>query len=117
MAKILLVEDDRIIQKIMRIRLKKADHDVILASDGLEGITLAQTENPDLILMDMLLPKLNGWQATEQIKAQSDVPIIALTGASTVEEKQRMLQAGCVDFVIKPVDFTDLLAKINTLLT
>ena len=116
MARILVVEDDKIIQRIMQLRLETEGHNVIQAADGNEGIALAQSEKPDLIFMDMLLPHLNGWLATEQIKAQFDIPIIALTGASTVEEKQMMLDAGCVDYVIKPIDFSQLFVKINTYL-
>jgi DNA-binding response OmpR family regulator len=117
MARILLVEDDKIIQKIMQRRLKIDGHDVFLADDGIEGVALAQSEKPDLILMDMLLPRLNGWLATEQIKSQSDVPIIALTGAGSTDDKQKMLAAGCTDYVIKPVNFAELTAKIDALLT
>lgn len=117
MAKILLVEDDKIIQKIMQTRLKVEGHDVLLANDGIEGIAMAKSEKPDLILMDMLLPQLNGWQATRQIRVETDVPIIALTGAATAEEKESMLEAGCAAVVIKPVNFNELNNKINTLLT
>lgn len=117
MAKILLVEDDRIIQKIMTQRLKIAGHEVLLADDGIEGVTMAISEKPDIVLMDMLLPRLNGWLATEQIKAESDVPIIALTGAAAAEDKQKMLDAGCSDYVIKPVNFSELDVKIKALLT
>lgn len=116
MAKILLIEDDRIIQKIMKQRLKMEGHDVLLADDGIVGVAMAQSENPDIVLMDMLLPRLNGWLAAEQIKAVSDVPIIALTGAAAAKDKQKMLDAGCSDYVIKPVNFNELAAKINTLL-
>ncbi len=117
MARILVVEDDKIIQRIMQLRLEIEGHEVIQAANGAEGVALAQSEKPDLIFMDMLLPRLNGWLATEQIKAHTNVPIIALTGASTTEEKQMMLDAGCVDYVIKPVDFSQLFTKINALLT
>jgi len=117
MAKILLVEDDKIIQKIIRQRLKTEGHDVLLADDGIEGVALAQSEKPDLILMDMLLPHLNGWLATEQIKKNLNVPVIALTAATTAEDKQKMLDAGCSDLVVKPVNFTELAGKINALLT
>jgi DNA-binding response OmpR family regulator len=116
MARILVVEDDQIIQRIMQLRLEIEGHDVIQAADGIEGVALAQSENPDLIFMDMLLPRLNGWLATEQIKAHTNAPIIALTGASTAKEKQMMLDAGCVDYVIKPIDFSQLFTKLNTLL-
>lgn len=116
MAIILLIEDDKIIQKIIKQRLKTEGHDVLLADDGIEGIALAQSEKPDLILMDMLLPRLNGWLATEQIKAELNTPIIALTGAATAEEKQKMMAAGCSDLVLKPVNFIELAAKINALL-
>ena len=116
MAKILLIEDDKIIQKIIKQRLNRDGHDVLLADDGVEGVALAQSEKPDLILMDMLLPRLNGWLATEQIKAKLDTPILALTGAATSEDKQKMMAAGCSDLVLKPVDFIELSAKINALL-
>ncbi|MCB9419242.1 MAG: response regulator [Ardenticatenaceae bacterium] len=116
MAKILLVEDDKIIQKIIQRRLKEDGHDVLLANDGIEGVRLAELEKPDLILMDMLLPRLNGWLATEQIKAVQDSPVIALTGAATVEEKQKMMAAGCSDLIIKPINFAELSAKINAFL-
>ncbi|MEJ2748627.1 MAG: response regulator [Anaerolineae bacterium] len=116
MAKILLVEDDKIIQKIMTHRLKRDGHDVLLADDGVEGVAMAISERPDIVLMDMLLPRLNGWLATEQIKAESDVPIIALTGAAAAEDKQRMLDAGCSDYVIKPVNFDELAVKMKALL-
>ena len=117
MSKILLIEDDKIIQKIIKQRLEQDGHDVLLANDGIEGVALAQSKEPDLILMDMLLPRLNGWLATEQIKAKLiDTPIVALTGAATAEDKQKMLAAGCSDLVIKPVNFAELAAKINALL-
>lgn len=116
MARILLVEDDKIIQKIIKQRLYIDGHEVFVANDGIEGVTLAQSEKPDLILMDMLLPRLNGWLATEQIKAIFDVPIIALTGAASSEDKRKMLAAGCADFLIKPVNFSELVTKINALL-
>lgn len=117
MAKILLVEDDRIIQKIMTQRLKIAGYEVLLADDGIDGVATAISEKPDIVLMDMLLPRLNGWLATEQIKAEFDVPIIALTGAAAAEDKQKMLDAGCSDYVIKPVNFSELDVKIKALLT
>ena len=117
MAKILLVEDDRIIQKIMTQRLKIAGYEVLLADDGIDGVVMAISEKPDIVLMDMLLPRLNGWLATEQIKAEFDVPIIALTGAAAAEDKQKMLDAGCSDYVIKPVNFSELDVKIKALLT
>ena len=116
MAKILLVEDDRIIQKIIQRRLQMEGYDVVLADDGEEGVTKAQAEKPDLILMDMLLPRLNGWLATERITAKLDIPIVALTGAATIEERQKMLAAGCQDYVIKPVNFTELATKIDSLI-
>ena len=117
MSKILLIEDDKIIQKIIKQRLEQDGHDVLLANDGIEGVALAQSKEPDLILMDMLLPRLNGWLATEQIKAKLiDTPIVALTGAATAEDKQKMLAAGCSDLVIKSVNFAELAAKINALL-
>ncbi len=116
MAKILVVEDDKIIQKIMRIRLQGEGYDVTIAGDGAAAVALAQSVKPDVILMDLWLPILNGWEATRQIKAASDVPIIALTGAATVEEKQMMLDAGCVGYALKPLNFTALFEQIDLLL-
>ncbi len=116
MTKILVVEDDKIIQKIMQVRLRGLGYEVVMAGDGAEGVTLAQSESPDIILMDLWLPVLNGWEATEQIKAVMDVPIIALTGAATIEEKQKMMDAGCIGYVLKPVNFAGLIEQINALL-
>jgi DNA-binding response OmpR family regulator len=116
MAKILVVEDDEIIQKIMQVRLRSLGHDVLIAHDGAEGVTLAQSEMPDIILMDLWLPVLDGWEATRQIKAVMDVPVIALTGAATVEEKQKMSDVGCIGYALKPVNFAELIAQINALL-
>ena len=119
MAKILVVEDDRIIQRIMKHRLEAAGHDVILASDGGEGVSLAQIERPDIILMDLWLPQVNGWEATRQIKASpvtNNIPVIALTGAATLEEQQLSAEAGCEAYIMKPVNFTELFAQIDLLL-
>ena len=116
MTKILVVEDDRIIQKIMRIRLKSMGYDVVIAGDGLEAVALAQEVQPDIILMDLWLPQLMGWEATVKIKAIMDVPIIALTGAAEADEKKKMLDAGCAICLTKPVDISDLVEQMNLLL-
>ncbi|MFQ5401699.1 MAG: response regulator [Anaerolineae bacterium] len=119
MAKILLIEDDQIIRKILSKRLRKKAFEVVVANDGLEGIAKARTERPDLILMDMRLPHLNGWQATAQLKADletREIPIIALTAATMDFEQQRSLDAGCVDCFTKPINFSSLLARIEMLL-
>lgn len=118
-AKILLIEDDQIIRKILSKRLRKKAFEVVVANDGLEGIAKARTERPDLILMDMRLPHLNGWQATAQLKADletREIPIIALTAATMDFEQQRSLDAGCVDCFTKPINFSSLLARIEMLL-
>lgn len=116
MPRILVVEDDIIIQKIMRHRLEGEGYEVLVAGNGVDGVRLAQTEKPDVILMDLWLPMLNGWEATRQIKATEDVSIIAITGAATTEDRQKMFAAGCAGYITKPVDFAELSAQIKALL-
>ena len=118
MVKILVVEDDILIQNLMVLKLKKESYDVIVANDGVEGVHLAQTEAPDLILMDMRLPFLDGWEATEQLKTSphtSAIPIIALTAQtySAVQEKWENMR--CDGYAAKPIHFPTLLAQITTL--
>lgn len=119
MPKILLVEDNELIRDMLSRRLQRKDFEMILAVDGREGISMAKEENPDLILMDIGLPEINGCEATRLLKgdsATSDIPLIILTAHATTDEREQALQAGCDDFATKPVDFPQLLDKIHVLL-
>jgi CheY-like chemotaxis protein len=100
-------------------RLQKRGFDMLLAEDGVAGVDLAQKQKPDLILMDMSLPKLDGWGASRQLKADPQtaaIPIIALTAHAMAEDREKALAAGCDEFETKPVDLASLLAKMETLL-
>jgi CheY-like chemotaxis protein len=100
-------------------RLQRKGHEVLIAMDGAQGVKLAQSENPDLILMDMSLPVLDGWEATQQLKASpetSGIPIIALTAHAMAGDREKCIEVGCDDYETKPVDFSRLLGKIQVLL-
>jgi len=119
LARILLVEDNEMNRDMLSRRLMKRSHEVIMALDGLEAVELAQSVVPDLILMDMGLPVLDGWEATRRLKAlpaTRGIPIIALTAHALSGEKEKALAAGCDDFDTKPVDFPVLVSKIDALL-
>jgi CheY-like chemotaxis protein len=119
MPKILLVEDNEMNRDMLTRRLEKRGYAVILAVDGGEGVAKAKTELPDLILMDMSLPVVDGWDATKQIKAEAalvNIPIIALTAHAMESDRQKALAAGCDDFDTKPVELPRLLLKIEELL-
>ena len=119
MAKILLVEDDTFNREMIRRRLSWEGHDIITAKDGAEAIATAQSEQPDLILMDLGLPILNGWQAVQRIRAipsTRGIPIIALTAYALTEDRDKSLAVGCDDYESKPIDFTRLQAKMLALL-
>lgn len=106
MAKILVVEDDLVIQRILVMRLQQWGHETIVAGDGETAVTLATTQKPDLIFMDMRLPIMDGWEATRRIKdndTTSHIPVIALTAASTIDEKIRLTNSGCNGYLSKPV--------------
>ena len=116
MIKILYVEDNEENIYMLSRRLKKKGFEIAIARDGEEGIALAQNESPDLILMDLSLPKLDGWGATKQLKVNSKtqhIPIIALSAHAMAEHKASALEAGCDDYDTKPVDLARLLSKIN----
>jgi DNA-binding response OmpR family regulator len=120
MSKILIVEDDEMIRDVLTRRLEIAGYQVITAVDGIEGVHRARVNRPDLIVMDMGLPKLNGWQATARIRLMSAtraIPIIALTAFALKEDRIKCLQTGCDEYETKPVDFDHLLGKIRTLLS
>lgn len=119
MPKILLVEDNEMNRDMLSRRLVRNGFDVAIAVNGQEGVQLAQSEAPDLILMDMSLPIIDGWEATRQIKAApqtTKIPIIALTAHAMVQDKEKALAAGCDDFDTKPVELPRLLGKIGSLL-
>lgn len=119
MAKILLVEDNELNRDMLTRRLKRQGHDVVVAVNGQEAIELAIQANPDLILMDMSLPEVDGWQATREIKSRPDtqtIPILALTAHALEEDRERSYDAGVDDYDTKPVRFPRLQDKIKTLL-
>jgi CheY-like chemotaxis protein len=119
MAKILLVEDNEMNRDMLSRRLQRRGHDVLVAGDGADGVAKARAEIPGLILMDMSLPVLDGWEATRQIKADpatSAIPIIALTAHAMSEDRERAISAGCDDYDTKPVEFPRLIGKIDALL-
>ena len=119
MARILLVEDNELNRDMLSRRLIRRGFEVVLAVDGEEGVSAAEREAPDLILMDMSLPVVDGWEATRRIRASAAgrrVPIIALTAHAMAGDRDRALQAGCDDYDTKPVELVRLLDKINRLL-
>ncbi|MEX2673311.1 MAG: response regulator [Phycisphaeraceae bacterium] len=119
MPKILLVEDNEMNRDMLSRRLERQGYEVMLAVDGLSGVARAQAELPDLILMDMSLPVLDGWEASRKLKADPQthlVPIIALTAHAMAGDREQALDAGCDDYDTKPVDFARLLSKIESLL-
>ncbi|NWG17239.1 MAG: response regulator [Chloroflexi bacterium] len=119
MAKILLVEDNEMNLDMLSRRLEKRGHQILIATDGAQGISLAQAESPHLILMDMSLPVIDGWEATRRLKGATEtrhIPIIALTAHAVAGDRERCLAAGCDEYENKPVKFPQLLAKIDMLL-
>ena len=119
MARILLVEDNEMNRDMLSRRLERKGHSVTLALDGAEGLHKARTEAPDLILMDMSLPVVDGWEATRQLKADqatASIPIIALTAHAMASDEQKARDAGCDDFDTKPIELPRLLEKIAVLL-
>lgn len=119
MAKILLIEDNEENREGLSRYLRRKGFELVLAADGQQGIAVARSESPDLILMDMSLPVLDGWEATRQLKAEPQmraIPIIALTAHAMAGDRAKALEAGCDDYDTKPVEFTRLLAKIEGLL-
>ena len=119
MSKILLVEDNEMNRDMLSRRLERKEFEVIIAVDGQAGINMANSELPDLILMDLSLPIVDGWEATRQIKSNSatqSIPIIALTAHATASDEKKALEAGCDDYDSKPVNFKRLLEKIQKVL-
>ena len=119
MPKILLVEDNELNRDMLGRRLQRHGYTVCLAVDGPSGITMASAEMPDLILMDIALGEMDGWEATRRIKsnpATAEIPIIALTAHALASDRDKSVEVGCADFDTKPVDLPRLLGKINACL-
>ena len=119
MAKILLVEDNEMNRDMLSRRLERRGYQVLIAVDGEQGLAMAQSEAPDLILMDMSLPVLNGWEAARRLKEASEtraIPIIALTAHAMLGDREKAIEAGCDDFDTKPIELPRLLDKIEALL-
>ncbi len=119
MPKILLVEDNEMNRDMLSRRLQKRGYTVVTAQDGERGHTLACSEAPDLILMDISLPAMDGWEVTRLLKANAStrhIPIIALTAHAMVSDREKAIDAGCDDYDTKPVDFSRLSEKIENLL-
>ena len=115
--KILLVEDEELNRDMLSRRLVRRGFEVAMALDGQQAISMMESERPALVLMDMSLPVMDGWEATRRIKAiphLSATPIVALTAHAMASDRERALQAGCDDFETKPVDFQQLLARIDS---
>src|SRR4051794_19460923 len=119
MVKLLLVEDNEMNRDMLSRRLERKEFEVVMAVDGGQAITMAEAERPDLILMDMSLPVIDGWEATRRIKAAATtahIPVIALTAHAMAGDREKALGAGCDDYDTKPIDLPRLLEKIGTLL-
>ncbi len=119
MARILLVEDNGMNRDMLSRRLIRSGYEVSIAVDGQQGADLAMSQLPDLILMDMSLPVIDGWEATRQIKANDatrKIPVIALTAHAMAGDREKAIEAGCDDYDTKPVEITRLLGKIAALL-
>ena len=120
MSKILLVEDNEISRDILLRRLRKAGYDIVCAADGSEALAAAALEHPDLILMDMTLPGMDGWEATKELRRRpetAEIPVIALTAHTLPGDRQRALAAGCDEYESKPVELPQLIEKMEALLT
>jgi two-component system, cell cycle response regulator DivK len=119
MAKILLVEDNEMNRDMLSRRLIRNGHEVVIAIDGQRGVDMALSELPDIILMDMSLPVIDGWEATRQVRANDAtkrIPVIALTAHAMAGDREKAMEAGCDDYDTKPVEIARLLGKITALL-
>ncbi len=116
MPRILLIEDNEWSRDMLARRLARRGYQVILAADGQRGIVMAQSQSPDLIVMDMSLPEIDGWEATRRLKsdpATRAIPIVALTAHAMASDRQKAMDAGCDDYHTKPVDFESLVRSIE----
>jgi len=119
MAKILVVEDNEMNRDMLTRRLQRRGYEVVIAVDGAEGLAMAQSESPALVLMDISLPVLDGWEATRRLKMAPEtksIPVIALTAHAMSGDRERCIEAGCDDFDTKPVEIARLVGKIEALL-
>ncbi len=119
MPKILLVEDNEMNRDMLSRRLQRRGYEIVIAIDGAVGVAMVDSEKPDLILMDMSLPVMDGWEATRQLKANphtKSIPIIALTAHAMSGDREKALAAGCDDYDTKPIELSRLLEKIQTYL-
>src|SRR3954452_16277882 len=119
MSKILLVEDNEMNRDMLTRRLQRRGYEIVVAVDGGQGLAMARSESPSLILMDISLPVLDGWETTRRLKMAPEtksIPIIALTAHAMSGDRERCIEAGCDDFDTKPVEISRLLGKIETLL-
>ena len=119
MPRVLLVEDNEMNRDMLSRRLARREYEVLVAVDGKEGVVMAVSEAPDLILMDMSLPVMDGWEATRQLKASPKtkaIPIIALTAHAMSGDREKAMEAGCDDYDTKPIELPRLLAKMEALL-
>jgi two-component system cell cycle response regulator DivK len=119
MPKILLVEDNEMNRDMLSRRLIRHGYEVVMAVDGQQGTEMAISERPDLILMDMSLPVMNGWEATRQVKGNEvtrQIPVIALTAHAMAGDREKAMEVGCDDYDTKPVEWSRLLGKISALL-
>jgi two-component system cell cycle response regulator DivK len=119
MSRILIVEDNEMNRDMLSRRLERKGYEVIMAMDGRRGLAAARNEAPDLILMDMSLPEIDGWEVARQLKSDTttrSIPVIALTAHAMTSDRQKALEAGCDDYDTKPVEFQRLLTKIQAML-
>lgn len=119
MPKVLIIEDNEESRQVLARRLERHGFNAVCACNGEQGVAMAQSENPDIILMDMNMPVLDGWQATREINAlepSRHAPIIGLTGHATEGDRERAIAAGCADYHTKPVQFERLLEQIETVM-
>jgi CheY-like chemotaxis protein len=119
MQKILLVEDNEMNRDMLSRRLTRNGYEVVIAVDGQQGVDMAVSANPDLILMDMSLPVIDGWEATRRVKANAatrQIPVIALTAHAMAGDREKAIEVGCEDYDTKPIELSRLLGKIAALL-
>ena len=119
MTKVLLVEDNEMNRDMLSRRLQRRGYEVMIAVDGQQGVAMAQSESPDLILMDMSLPLIDGWEATRTLKAAIEtkhIPVIALTAHAMSTDRDKAMEAGCDDYDTKPIELPRLLGKMEALI-
>ena len=119
MTKILIVEDNEMNRDMLSRRLARRGYEIVMAVDGEEGIAAAKAKNPDLILMDMSLPVIDGWEATRRLKAEPStrgIPVIGLTAHAMAGDREKVIAAGCDDYDTKPIELPRLLEKIEALI-